>query len=52
MTSKEYRFNPMTGSMEPVETREQIIKKLLKKGKQFDDLLLLYYGEQQHLFAK
>ena len=47
----EYRFNPSTGSMEPVRTREQVIESLLKKGAEFDKNLLLWYGERQHLLA-
>ena len=47
-----YRLNPLTGAIEPVYSKEEIIARLVRDGKDFDNKLLAWYGEQQDKFMR
>lgn len=50
--ANKYRFNPATGTFERIVTKQEIIEEMIRKGRNFDEALLLWYGEKQAQLAR
>lgn len=50
--ANKYRWNSRINAFEKVESKEDVVKRLLEKGKSFDEKLLAWYGENQQVLAR